>query len=93
VIEDQEITPNLNKILSSEKTIYASHVVPQTYYGRSSDAQLMINTGLLPADDGAAFVKYYTNTYYTVAKALKEKANYNCYTFLAKVFPFGTREQ
>lgn len=76
-----EITPNLNHLLKDEPCLYAPHVVPQVNGGHSSDAQLIFNAGMLPPRTGAACFRYARNTYYTLAKALKEKG-YNTHTML-----------
>ncbi|QCR21573.1 LTA synthase family protein [Pontibacter sp. SGAir0037] len=83
-VNGQEITPHLNALIQSEAShsLYAPHVVPQTKHGRSSDAQLLINTGLLPLNNGAAFFKYPDNSYMSLAKALKEKASYKAMTLV-----------
>jgi lipoteichoic acid synthase len=80
-LEGREITPCVNKILREEACLYANHVVPQVKGGRSSDAQLMINSGLLPMHSGAACFRKPQNSYKTLAKALKER-NYKSYTLL-----------
>lgn len=76
-----EITPNLNRLLKEESCLYAPHVVPQVNGGHSSDAQLIFNAGMLPPHTGAACFRYARNTYFTLAKALKEKG-YNTHTML-----------
>lgn len=81
-INSKEITPCLNKLLRDEKTFYAPMVVVQTKNGRSSDAQLIINTGLLPINNGVVFSRFNKNNYYSIAKALKKKANYKAFSFM-----------
>ncbi|MDP4202072.1 MAG: LTA synthase family protein [Bacteroidota bacterium] len=76
-----EITPNLNRLLKEESCLYAPHVVPQVNGGHSSDAQLIFNAGMLPPRTGAACFRYARNSYFTLAKALKEKG-YNTHTML-----------
>lgn len=80
-LEGREITPCVNALLQEEACLYANHVVPQVKGGRSSDAQLMINSGLLPMHSGAACFRKPLNSYKTLAKALKEK-KYSTYTML-----------
>ncbi len=76
-----EITPNLNRLMKDEPCLYAPHVVPQVSGGHSSDAQLIFNAGMLPPHTGAACFRYARNSYFTLAKALKEKG-YNTHTML-----------
>lgn len=68
-----EITPYINKCVSAEGTVYFPKVLSQVKDGRSSDAQLIINTGLLPLNVGAASSLCVGNEFPSLAKALKEK--------------------
>jgi phosphoglycerol transferase MdoB-like AlkP superfamily enzyme len=77
-IENAEITPNLNKIIKSDNCLYFSKVVPQVKGGRSSDAQIIINSGLLPPKSGAASFRFANNKYLTLAKCLNSKGYYSC---------------
>lgn len=72
-IEEEEITPYINRTIRDSTTVYFPKVVPQVKDGRSSDAQLLINTGLLPLYTGAASSLCATNTFPSLAFALKEK--------------------
>lgn len=62
-VEGQEITPCLNRLLKDSATLYAPHVLTQVRAGRSIDAQLMINTGLLPLVNGCYSSMYAEHTY------------------------------
>lgn len=81
-VGNQEITPNLNKLINAKNTVYAPYMVPQTKDGRSSDAQFILNTGILPLNSGAVFLKYPKTDYYSLAKALKEHKNYTTVTMV-----------
>lgn len=76
-IEGYEITPNLNQLINNRNNIYFPHVLPQVKDGRSSDAQLMINTGLLPINTGATSSLYSQDTYPSIAKELKKAGYYS----------------
>lgn len=76
-----ESTPNLNKMLNQKDVVYFPKVMSQVKDGRSSDAQLLINTGLLPLSTGAASSLCATNTFPSLAKALKSK-EYQSVSFL-----------
>lgn len=80
-IDHQVITPNLNRLVREKGRIYADRVVPQVKGGRSSDAQLLINTGLLPLRAGAACFRNTNNEYKTLAEALHQKG-YSTQTML-----------
>ena len=70
-VEGQELTPQLNALLRDSLTIYAPHILSQVKGGRSIDAQLMINSGLLPIASGAYSLKYPHTTYPSLAEALR----------------------
>lgn len=71
-VENQEITPYLNKLLKERSTLYAPHVLTQVNGGRSIDAQLLVLAGLLPLQTGAYSCRFPLNTYHTLPKAMKE---------------------
>ncbi len=79
-IHDVPITPNLNKLVNSGKSIYFPNVVSQVKGGRSSDAQIILNSGLLPPNSGAACFRFANNKYLSLAKCLHSKG-YNSCTF------------
>ncbi|MCX7986365.1 MAG: LTA synthase family protein, partial [Bacteroidales bacterium] len=64
-----EVAPNLNKII--KQGMFFPLVKTQVKGGMSSDCQLIINTGLLPINEGAVFFKYAHNKFLTLADALK----------------------
>ncbi|MDR2139647.1 MAG: LTA synthase family protein [Tannerella sp.] len=72
-VEGQEIMPCMNRLLRDSTTLYASEVLSQVKGGRSIDAQLMMNTGLLPVDIGVYSLKYPHNLYPSLARAMREK--------------------
>jgi phosphoglycerol transferase MdoB-like AlkP superfamily enzyme len=72
-VEGQEITPCINSLLKDSTTLYAPYVLSQVKGGRSIDAQLMINTGLLPINTGVYSLKYPQSLYPSLEKAMKEK--------------------
>ncbi len=72
-LEGKEITPNLNRLVADSTTLYAPHVVSQVGPGRSIDAQLIINAGMLPMQRGVYSMKVPFNRYYTLNHALSER--------------------
>jgi phosphoglycerol transferase MdoB-like AlkP superfamily enzyme len=72
-VEGQEITPCLNRLLRDSTALYAPRVLSQVKGGRSIDAQLIFNTGLLPVDIGVYSLKYPHASYPSLAKAMEEK--------------------
>lgn len=72
-IDGTYVTPCINRLIKEEDCLYFPNVLPQVKDGRSSDAQLLINTGLLPINSGATSSLYPTNNFPSLPKALKEK--------------------
>ena len=77
--EGKEVTPNLNRLLADTTTFYAPNVVTQVGAGRSIDAQLLINAGLLPPEGGVYSMGHHTNLYHTLNQALAEKRDARSY--------------
>ena len=86
-IAGKEITPNLNRLIQTKNCFYAPNIVPQVNIGHSSDTQLIFNTGMLPPHAGAACFRFQNNTYFTLAKALRQKG-YNSHTLVGGVGSF-----
>lgn len=77
-INGQEITPNLNKLLSN--SLYFDNLHEQTFSGTSSDSELITNTSTFPVREGATFFRYPNNTYdYSLPNIFKDEG----YTTLA----------
>ena len=71
-VDGVEVTPNLNQLIEKTNAIYFPNVMPQVKDGRSSDAQLLINTGLLPLKTGAAASLCAKNKFLSLADALSQ---------------------
>ncbi|MDP4089542.1 MAG: LTA synthase family protein [Bacillota bacterium] len=69
--DNQEITPNLNKLLKN--SLYFSNFYEQVNNGNSADADLMINASIYPARRGGTFFRFPANNYITLPELLKEK--------------------
>lgn len=72
----EEITPNLNKLIKESQ--YFDNIYVQVGGGNTSDAELMTNTSMYPAKEGAAYFLYPTNTFDSLGGILKERG-YNTY--------------
>lgn len=70
-VNGEKVTPNLDQMIADSASVYIPEMTPQVKHGRSSDAQLLINTGLLPLNEGAASSLYAGNEYPSLPKALK----------------------
>lgn len=73
-VNNVEITPTLNKI--AKEGMYFSNFYPQISIGTSSDTEFTLNTSLMPANSGTAFVGYYDRNYVSIPKLLTEKGYY-----------------
>ena len=69
-VNGEEITPNLNKLLSN--SIYFPHIKEQVNEGTSSDSDLMVNASVFPLRQGSTFFSYPVTTYNSMPKLLKE---------------------
>lgn len=68
-IADQEITPNLNRLL--QNSLYFTNLYEQVYNGNSSDADLIVNTSVYPIRNGATFFRFPHNTYNSLPELLE----------------------
>ncbi|HOM03287.1 MAG TPA: LTA synthase family protein [Acetivibrio sp.] len=89
-INGEEITPNLNKLV--KEGLYFDNIYVQVAGGNTSDAEFMTNTSLYPAKEGAAYFRFATNEYNTIAKELK-KEGYNSYALHAYGPAFWNRTE
>lgn len=74
--EGHEITPNLNKLISDSSTTSFLNIVPHVQIGRTSDAQIAINTGLFASRKRVTFQDYYKNEFISLAHILKKYNNF-----------------
>lgn len=69
------ITPNLYSIISDSSSIfYANKIITQTKGGTSADGQMIVNTGLLPINEGAVCYRYPMNNFPSISKNYKRTA-------------------
>lgn len=67
----QEITPNLNKLLS--ESLYFDNIYEQNNSGTSSDADLLVNTSIFPVREDTTFFSYPWTSYNTLQNLLNNK--------------------
>lgn len=70
-INGQEITPNLNRIIHN--SIFFPNIYEQVRDGNSADAELMFNTSIYPCRAGCTFLRFYDNTYNSLARMLSRR--------------------
>lgn len=68
------IIPNLHELINDSTTITLTDCKVLAGPGRSSDAQFMYNTGLLPLKSEALVSDFASNAYPSLAKALNKKS-------------------
>lgn len=90
--EEISITPNIDSLLNLPNSLYLPKTLSQVKDGRSSDAQLLINTGLLPLNTGAASSICPSNTFYSLPKALHLKG-YKSLSFICDEKEFWNQKQ
>lgn len=61
--DNYEITPNMNALRKKDNSLYVDKIRSQVRRGNSGDGQMIINTGLLPLESGAACMLYGENVY------------------------------
>ena len=73
-INGTEVTPTINEL--ADEGMYFSNFYPQISIGTSSDTEFTLNTSLMPANIGTAFVQYSDVTYDSIPKILSDKGYY-----------------
>lgn len=66
-IDMLNVTPNLQKAIDEQHSLYVDKISSQVKHGVSGDGQMIANTGLLPIQSGAACVLYANHTFPNVA--------------------------
>ena len=66
--------PNLRQYMQTHPCLYATRITKQTKGGTSADGQMLLNTGLLPINQGAACFRFPTNTYPSIGECCGGKA-------------------
>lgn len=78
-VQGKEITPCLNRLVADSTTLYAPNVVSQVGAGRSIDAQLLINAGMLPMLTGVYAMDRPNNSYRTLMRAFADERGTRSY--------------
>lgn len=75
-VKGKEVMPNLNRLIREDGSIVADNLMSQAAAGRSSDGQLIINTGLLPLRGEASVLRHSNNEYPSLAKAFGSRTSF-----------------
>ncbi|MDP4093218.1 MAG: LTA synthase family protein [Bacillota bacterium] len=69
-VDGQEITPNLNRLLTN--SFYFTNFYEQVNTGTSSDAELLSNTSVYPVRDGTTYFRFPNNKYNSMPILMKQ---------------------
>lgn len=69
------LTPTLNHLIESPGSISCLNVVSQVRGGCSSDGQILINTGLLPLNNGVTSIEFINNSFPALPKILENHSS------------------
>lgn len=86
---DQEVTPNLNKL--AKEGMFFSNYYSQVSSGTSSDAEFTFSSSLLPVTNGAVAVSYWNREYESIQHLLKD-SGYNTLSFHGNNGSFWNRD-
>ncbi|MBP3038957.1 LTA synthase family protein [Bacillaceae bacterium Marseille-Q3522] len=75
-LNGEEVTPFLNSLAHNDDYMYFDNFFHQTGQGKTSDAELMLDTSLYGLPQGSAFVTKGTNTYQAAPAILNQRAGY-----------------
>ncbi|MDO5028462.1 MAG: sulfatase-like hydrolase/transferase [Bacillota bacterium] len=76
----QEITPNLNKLIKDQASIYYSDYYQLLGRGNTSDAEFVSNNSLHPSMESPTYSQYADNTFYGLPRVLRD-AGYSAWAF------------
>ncbi|AKP68469.1 alkaline phosphatase [Companilactobacillus ginsenosidimutans] len=92
-INDQEVTPFLNSLYADNNTISFDNFFNQVGFGKTSDAETMLETGLFGTPTGSFFThQEKTNTSQGAPAILKQKKGYTGAVFHGNVMSFYDRD-
>lgn len=63
-VDGQVVTPNLNKLIETEGSVYYDNYFHITSRGSTSDAEFVTNNSLHPSSESPTFTQYDDNTFY-----------------------------
>ncbi|WP_409229360.1 LTA synthase family protein [Gudongella sp. SC589] len=76
----QEITPNLNRLIKSQSSLYYDNYFQQVGKGNTSDAEFVSNNSLYPSSGEPTFMEYAENSYYGLPWLLRDNG-YTAWAF------------
>ncbi|MET3684275.1 phosphoglycerol transferase MdoB-like AlkP superfamily enzyme [Alkalibacillus flavidus] len=88
-VNGKEVTPFLNDF--KEDSYYFDNYYHQTGLGKTSDHEFVLDNGLYPLSNSAAFFTHAQNEYNSVQKIIDEQLDYSSYSFHANNGSFWNR--
>lgn len=88
----QEITPNLNKLIKDQASLYYNNYYQLTGRGNTSDAEFASLNSMYPSINIPTYHKYADNTFYGLPKLLKDNG-YTPWAFHGYVKEFWNRDK
>jgi len=73
-VVNPEIMPNLVNFIENYSVAYFSKIQKQTKYGISMDAQILVNTGILPINEGATSFRFPQTKFPSLVKQYDKSA-------------------
>lgn len=90
--DGQEITPNLNKFIKDNSTIYFNNYYQQIGRGNTSDAEFVSNNSLYPSMEDPTYKQYPDNTFYGLPWILRDNG-YTAWAFHGYKKEFWNRDK
>ncbi|MBA1434901.1 LTA synthase family protein [Bombilactobacillus bombi] len=90
--DNQEVTPNINKLYHSKSTVSFDNFFNQVGQGKTADAELMLENSLFGLPEGAAMVTDGTSNTFQAAPAILDQHGYTTASFHGDVPSFWNRD-
>ena len=90
--DGQEITPNLNALISNKSSVYFDNYYQLLGRGNTSDAEFVSNNSLHPSMEEPTYKQYGNNTFYGLPWLLRDN-DYNAWVFHGYEKSFWDREE
>lgn len=90
--DNQEVTPNINKLYHSKSTLSFDNFFNQVGQGKTADAELMLENSLFGLPEGAAMVTDGTSNTFQAAPAILGQRGYTTASFHGDVPSFWNRD-
>ncbi len=88
----QEITPNINKLIKNQSTLYYDDYFQMVGKGNTSDAEFASNNSLYPSIGKPTYMEYAENSYYGLPWLLRDNG-YTAWSFHGNEREYWNREE